>query len=205
MAQTPYIPGFDPESAADFAAKNKRSSKFFLGMILASFSFAIASIPLYKMLCERIDPGGLAVGGYDAYDPNTPIDTSRSIRVHLATSVNKQLPWSFSVDEPFVTVHPGERRRVTFRVKNLDQTGAVVGRAVYDLNPPQAGPYYKKIECFCFQEQKLDAGEYLEIPLIFWIDPAIPKDIHEVSLGYTFFNMDSTMQRTLKRRERGEL
>ena len=200
MAAGPHLPGVDPATAAQMADGNRRSSKLLLAMILCSFSFAIASIPLYTMLCEKIDPGGLTNGATDLYDPSTPVDTSRTIRVHLGTNVNRQLPWSFSADEPFVTVHPGERRRIMFRAKNLDETGAISGRAIYDLNPPQAGPYWKKIECFCFQEQPLAAGESVEMPLVFWIDPKIPKDITEISLGYTFFNMDSTMKRTVERR-----
>jgi cytochrome c oxidase assembly protein subunit 11 len=204
MAAGPNMPGVDPETAARMDAGNRRSSKLLLGMILLSFSFAIVSIPLYSMLCERIDPGGLTNGATDLYDPSTPVDTSRTIQVHLNTNVNRQLPWTFTADEPFVTVHPGERRRIVFRAKNLDTTGTIRGRAIYDLNPPQAGPYYKKIECFCFQEQPLAAGEEAELPLVFWIDPAIPADVTQISLGYTFFNMDSTMQRTLQKRERGE-
>jgi cytochrome c oxidase assembly protein subunit 11 len=202
MAAGPNMPGVDPQTAALMADGNRRSSKLLLAMILASFCFAIASIPLYTMLCERIDPGGLTNGATDVYDPATPVDTSRTIRVRLTTNVNRQLPWSFSADEPFVTVHPGERRKVIFRAKNLDTTGEISGRAVYDLNPPQAGAYYKKIECFCFQEQPLSAGESIEMPLVFWIDPKIPADITEISLGYTFFNMDSTLKRTIERRER---
>ena len=80
--------------------------------------------------------------------------------------------------------------------------GSVTGRAVYDINPPEAGQYFKKIECFCFQEQELAAGEDITMPLIFWFEPDIPAEIEEITVSYTFFNMDSSRERTLKNRER---
>jgi cytochrome c oxidase assembly protein subunit 11 len=91
---------------------------------------------------------------------------------------------------------------VSFVAKNMDQSGATTGKAVYDINPPQAGQYFKKIECFCFREQKLEAGQEMEMPLYFWFDPELPEDIEEITVAYTFFNMESSLSRSMKNRER---
>lgn len=189
--------------AASFDEKNRRTVKLFVGIIICSFIFAVVSIPLYRMVCDVVDPGGSSWsnGQTDAY-VDVPVDTSRTVRVRLTTNVNRQLPWEFRPMVPDVHVNPGERKMVKFFAQNKDTAGSVTGKAVYDINPPEAGQYFKKIECFCFQEQELAAGESVEMPLVFWFDPSMPPEITEITLAYTFFNMDSTFERTLKARER---
>lgn len=189
--------------ANSFDEKNRRTVKLFVGIIICSFIFAIVSIPLYRMVCDVVDPGGSSWsnGSTDAY-VDVPVDKSRTVRVRLTTNVNRQLPWEFKPMVPDVHVHPGERKMVKFFAHNKDTEGSVTGKAVYDINPPEAGQYFKKIECFCFQEQELAGGESVEMPLVFWFDPAMPPEITEITLAYTFFNMDSTFERTLKARER---
>ncbi|MEC9396887.1 MAG: cytochrome c oxidase assembly protein, partial [Myxococcota bacterium] len=140
-------------------------------------------------------------GTVSAYE-GVQVDSSRKLRIRLATNVNKQLPWEFKSMESRVELNPGERKKVDFYAKNIDMLGSVTGRAVYDINPPEAGQYFKKIECFCFQEQELAAGEDITMPLIFWFEPDIPAEIEEITVSYTFFNMDSSRERTLKNRER---
>lgn len=195
MATGPQIQSFDE--------KNRRTVKFLVGIIIASFIFAVVSIPLYRMVCDVVDPGGSSWsnGDTDAY-VDVPVDASRTVRVRLTTNVNRQLPWEFKPLSPAVEVHPGERKMVKFLARNQDTQGSITGKAVYDINPPEAGEYFKKIECFCFQEQELSAGESVEMPLVFWFDPSLPPEIKEITLAYTFFNMDSTFERTLKERER---
>ena len=191
-----------PIAAQSFDEKNRRTIKFFVGIIIASFLFAVVSIPLYRMVCDVVDPGGSSWsnGETDAYVDVT-VDRSRTIKVRLATNVNRQLPWEFHALTPQLSVHPGERKMVKFYARNEDLGGSVTGKAVYDINPPEAGAYFKKIECFCFQEQELAGGQSVEMPLVFWFDPELPAHITEVTLAYTFFNMDSTFERTLKNRE----
>lgn len=190
-------------SVTDFDEKNRRMIKFFVAVIIGMFLFGFASIPLYRMVCDKLDPGGSAWsnGDTDTYI-DVPVDASRTVRVRLTTNVNRQLPWQFEPLTPSVEVHPGERKLVKFTARNLDTQGSITGKAVYDINPPEAGEFFKKIECFCFQEQELAAGESVEMPLVFWFDPSLPPEITEITLAYTFFNMDSTFERTLKARER---
>jgi cytochrome c oxidase assembly protein subunit 11 len=166
-----------------------KTAKWLLGLIGLSFVFAAASVPLYRLVCKSLDPGGSSAsnGTAASYD-GVEVDKSRKIKVKFATNVNKQLPWRFiPPKEPFAKVHPGEKKRVMFKSKNVDSSKSVTGRAVYDVNPPEAGQYFDKIQCFCFTEQTLKPGQTRPMPLVFWFDPSIPDYIDEVTIAYTFF------------------
>lgn len=194
----------NPDVDDEMVAKNKRMGKKLIVMIVASFGFAAASIPLYRLVCTAIDPGGSSSqnGEIDAYE-GTTVDKSRTIEVRFTTEVNRQLPWEFKAPSDKIKIHPGEKRLVKFRAKNLDLSNAITGQAVYDINPPTAGRHFKKIECFCFTEQRLEPGEEVEMPLYLWFDPEISEDIKQVTVAYTFFNADSS--RTRDKREQSAL
>lgn len=195
-----------PASSADFAEQNKKSGKKLIIVIVGSFIFAWASIPLYRIVCDQIDPGGTTWrnGSTDTYS-DVEVDKTRKVRVRFASNVNEQLPWSFKPLTGRVEVHPGEQKLVKFHAKNLDPQHAITGKAVYDINPPEAGQYFKKIECFCFVEQELAAGEEMDMPLVFWFEPDMPDHIKEVTLAYTFFNADSSLKRSLQKQESARL
>ena len=179
----------------------KRTTKWLISMIVLSFIFAFASIPLYRIVCRQTDPGGSSAqnGESEIYDGK--VDKTREVRVRFTTSVNRQLLWEFDAMEPYVTVHPGEKRQTMFSVKNLDNGGPMRGKGVYDIVPAEAGKYFKKIECFCFREQTLSASQQMDLPLVFWLDEELPDHIKEVTIAYTFFNMDTSLQRSIKARE----
>ena len=88
--------------------------------------------------------------------------------------------------EPKLVVRPGEMRTTTFYVRNRLHK-AVTGQAVPSVSPGQAALYLKKIECFCFEQQELQAGGEMEMGLSFYIDPDLPANIHELTLAYTMF------------------
>ena len=188
--------------SSDVNEKNKQMGRLFIFVIVAMFLFGFVSIPLYRIICDAIDPGGSAYsnGNVDSYE-GVSVDRSRTITVSMATMVNKQLNWDFTPPpEHRMTLSPGERKQVTFKAKNNDR-GAMRGKAVYDISPAEAGAYFKKIECFCFQEQELGAGESADMPLVFWFDPSMPAHIKDINISYTFFNMDSSLTRSIKNRE----
>nr|WP_283808358.1 cytochrome c oxidase assembly protein [Lujinxingia litoralis] len=178
------------------AERNAKMSKWLISVIVVMFLFGFASIPLYRWVCAKIDPGGSSyfTGDSDVYEGVT-VDESRTVRVRFATNVERQLPWTFRVDESHVEVHPGAKRLVTFEAFN-EAPFPVKGKAVYDINPPEAAPYFKKIECFCFVEQTIDGESGYSMPLYFWFDPELPEHVKEVTLAYTFFNADSSMSRS---------
>ncbi|MFW5967892.1 MAG: cytochrome c oxidase assembly protein [Persicimonas sp.] len=185
-------------SELSMAEKNKRSVIKLMVIIAGSFAFALASIPMYRMVCAKLDPGGSSSqnGQVDEYK-DVEVDESRTVDVRFTSEVNGQLDWEFGPTESRVKVHPGEKRLTDFEAKNLDRDNELTGKGVYDINPPQAGQYFKKIECFCFTEQTLAAGEEVDMPLYFWFDPDMPDDIDEVTIAYTFFNADSSRARAI--------
>lgn len=185
-------------SLAEMHERNRQMSKKFIAVIIGMTLFAFGSIPLYRIVCDRIDPGGSSWsnGTADAYQ-GVAVNKSRKVKVNFVTNVNRQLPWTFNGPED-TAVHPGERRRVVFRAHNVAEH-TVRGKAVYDINPPEAGQYFKKIECFCFQEQSLDEGKSADMPLIFWFDPKMPDSITEVTVAYTFFNMETSLDASIKK------
>jgi cytochrome c oxidase assembly protein subunit 11 len=167
---------------------------YMVGFILAMFAFGWGSIFLYNLVCKQIDPGGTASKtGLDQYK-NVKVDESRDIEVRFMANVNGGLPWDFYPVNKTVTVHPGERKLVNFISKN-NADRDILGKAIYDIQPAQAGGYFKKNECFCFQQQTLDAGQRREMPLNFWIDPNLPDSIDKITLAYTFFNSESSRDR----------
>lgn len=181
---------------------HQKTVAYIIGFIVAMFAFGWGSIPLYRMVCAKLDPGGSSYfnGESDNYE-NVEVDESRTIDVRFTTNVQNDLPWEFAHGEPSVEVHPGEKSLVNFEVTNR-QNREITGKAVYDINPPEAGQYFKKIECFCFKQQTLEAGQTREMPLYFWMDPDIPEDIDKVTLAYTFFNAESSRQRDDERAAR---
>ncbi|MGM0557146.1 MAG: cytochrome c oxidase assembly protein [Myxococcota bacterium] len=191
----------NPDVNEEMVANNKKMGKKLILLIVFSFGLAAISIPLYRIVCQAVDPGGSSWqnGEIDSYE-GVAVDKSRTIEVRFATNVNRQLPWEFEPPKDRITLHPGEKKLVKFRAKNLDQSNAITGQAVYDINPPMAGQHFKKIECFCFTEQTLEPGEEVEMPLYLWFDPEISKDIKQVTLAYTFFNADTSRKRQQQER-----
>ena len=179
-------------------AVSRRTIGFIIGLIFASFAFALLSIPMYRWVCDQLDPGGSSYfnGQTEAYQ-GVAVDTSRTLTVRFSAQVNRQLPWRFAAAERKIELHPGEKREVTFTAHNAAGF-ETRGKAVYDIVPPEAAAYFKKVECFCFQDQTLAAGASAELPLIFWFEPDMPDHIKQVTVGYTFFNFDSSLERSRK-------
>ena len=182
--------------------KNKKTSRVLMGVIVGMFLLGFASIPIYRIYCAAIDPGGSsAQTGEETIYGDTQVDTSRVVKIRFATEVNRQLPWTFGTKIKDVTIHPGEKQVISFRAKNNSPV-SITGKAVYDINPPEAGQYFKKLECFCFTEQELAAGEEMDMALRFWFEPEMPKEIKQITIAYTFFNMESSLERSLEHASR---
>ena len=111
--------------------------------------------------------------------------------VDFDSNVAPGLPWRFEPVERAVTVHLGEQKLVYFTAENLGDE-AMVGHATFNVTPPTSGIYFNKIQCFCFNEERLDAHQKVEMPVVFYVDPAFGKDpelrgVSTITLGYTFF------------------
>jgi cytochrome c oxidase assembly protein subunit 11 len=160
----------------------------------AMFAFGYALIPMYKVLCEvtginvvtsKNDYGTRAI---NAAHKNTQVDESRLITVEFDS--NTQGPFRFRSVKNSMQVHPGEMVQVVYEVVNV-QGRPVSAQAIPSYAPKQATQHFTKLECFCFEQQTLKPNESREMPLVFVIDPALPKDVKNITLSYTFFEVGS--------------
>jgi cytochrome c oxidase assembly protein subunit 11 len=150
------------------------------------FGFGFALVPFYEKICEVT--GIRNVFQPDAVAANTQIDATRLVSVEFDANT-RRLPWTFKPLQSSVTVHPGEVMQVAYEVRNTLER-PVTGQAVPSYSPQQAALYFRKMECFCFQQQTLGPGEVRKMPVVFVIDPKLPPELNTVTLSYTFFEVN---------------
>lgn len=159
------------------------------------FGFGFALIPLYKKICEITGINVLAAQE-TALQPasNTQVDKSRTITVEF--DANVQGPWRFRPTVSSLQVHPGEMAQVVYEVVNT-QPRSIDAQAIPSYAPQQAQAHFKKVECFCFQQQTLRPNEAKQMPVMFYIDPALPKNVKTITLSYTFFEVGGKLQKSI--------
>jgi len=151
------------------------------------FGFGYAMVPIYRQVCEVLGINVLTQKDGMATRPaNTQVDKSRTIVVEL--DGNAQGPWRFRPTQRSVTVHPGELTTVVYEVVNT-QPRAVAAQAIPSYAPQSVMPYFMKVECFCFKQQVLQANEARQMPVLFFIDPKVPREVKTITLSYTFFEI----------------
>ena len=154
-------------------------------VVVGMFGFGFAMVPIYDVFCDITGING-KTGGKVTLAENLQVDTSRVIEVEFIASLNESMPWEFKPRQHSIKVHPGEPTRIEYVAINRTDK-AIVGQAVPSVSPGRAAEYFQKTECFCFTEQKLEAGEEKEMPVIFVVDPELPDDVSQLALSYTFF------------------
>ena len=157
-------------------------------LVVGMFAFAFALVPLYDLLCDITGLGGKTGGKYE-YDAAalTP-DTSRLIRVNFITNNNDGMPWEFSSEKGGVRVNPGELKAVNFVVRNPTDR-VMVGQAIPSVVPVKAAEYFHKTECFCFEQQVLQPGEEMVMPMRFIVGRELPTNVQSISLSYALFDV----------------
>jgi cytochrome c oxidase assembly protein subunit 11 len=155
------------------------------------FGFGFALVPLYDVICDVTGLNG-KTSSSAAADSND-VDPSRTVRVQFVTQTNADMPWQFRPEVRSVELHPGEIKLVQFFAKN-EAVDTVIGQAIPSVTPGVAASYLKKTQCFCFDQQTLAAGKSMDMPVIFYLDPAIPKHITELTLSYTLYNVTEREQ-----------
>lgn len=176
------------------AAANRRTGLIAAGVALGMVGLAYASVPLYRLFCQVTGFGGtpmVAAGAEATFLEGIP---GTSIRVRFDGNVRRGMPWEFRPAERFVDLPIGERRMAFFHARNTSDA-AVTGVATFNVTPAAAGRYFVKIQCFCFNEQTLGPGQSVEMPVIYYVDPAILDDpearrTREITLSYSFFPVD---------------
>lgn len=153
------------------------------GMVMLAF----ASVPLYRLFCAVT-----GFGGTPRITAAAPAQAgSRIITVRFNADIAPGLPWEFTPDARAMQVKIGTQTLTSYRVRNTAPT-AVTAHATYNVVPEKAGAYFAKVECFCFQNQSLKAGQEAHLPVSFFIDPAFESDpamddVRIITLSYTFF------------------
>lgn len=183
----------------DLHARNRRAGLLVLGVVCAMIALSFASVPLYNLFCRVTGFGGTTMTADKA--PDHIIDRALTIRFNTDTDAN--LPWDFKAGEKYVKTNVGQQTLITYTARNWSNNTAG-GTAVFNVTPPKAGKYFRKIECFCFQEQVIPPGKTVNMPVMFFIDPAFAadpdmEDVGTITLSYTFYPLDSAaLERALE-------
>ena len=167
------------------AAENRRLLVRLAVVAAAMFGFGYALVPFYYSICAAW--GVNSFGETGASLSNTQVDTGRTVTIELDAN-SRGLPWRFKPVLNHVDVHPGQVATVEYEVVN-ERATPVTGQAIASYGPAYAGEYFRKIECFCFSQQTLAGGETRRMPVVFVVDPKLPKDVNTISLSYTFFEV----------------
>jgi cytochrome c oxidase assembly protein subunit 11 len=181
--------------AALILSDNRRLLGKLVVVAAVMFGFGYALVPMYRAICEALGINVLslaeqrvATGSWTGKraTTNTQVDTTRTVTVEF--DANARGPWDFKPAQRSLQVHPGEMATVMYEFKNI-QNRTMAAQAIPSYAPRQASPHFNKLECFCFNEYTLAAGEAREWPVVFIIDPKLPKDVTTITLSYTFFEV----------------
>ena len=166
-----------------------------LALIVAlMFGFGYALVPLYRAICDALGINVLSVseiqtssiGSKAGAASNSQVDRTRTITVEF--DANARGPWHFKPAQNSIQVHPGELATVMYEFRNV-QDRTMAAQAIPSYAPRQATAHFNKLECFCFNEYTLAPGETKRWPVVFVIDPKLPKDVTTITLSYTFFEV----------------
>jgi cytochrome c oxidase assembly protein subunit 11 len=157
------------------------------GVIVGMVGLTAAAVPLYRLFCQVTGYGGTT----QRADAPAGEALEQVITVRFNADVAQGLPWAFTPVERAIEVRIGEPRLAYYRARN-DGDRPIVGSATFNVTPHKVGSYFSKIDCFCFEEQVLQAGETVDLPVSFYVDPAIledpnTRDVDTITLSYTFF------------------
>jgi cytochrome c oxidase assembly protein subunit 11 len=181
-------------SAADTRHDNRQLLLKLVVIGVAMFGFAYALVPIYNAICKALGINVLSVServaagqGVGAQSlQSTQVDRSRKVTIEF--DANARGPWFFKPAQSSIDVHPGEMATVVYTFKNV-QDRAMSAQAIPSYAPKQATAHFNKLECFCFNEYTLAPGESKAWPVVFVIDPKLPKDVTTITLSYTFFEV----------------
>lgn len=171
-------------------AKNQRTAVIISAVVAGMVGLSFASVPLYRAFCQATGWGGTT----QRAEAGAGEVLARAITIRFDGSLADGLNWRFKPEQVSQTLKIGETGLAFFEAQNLSPR-AVTGRATFNVQPAKAGVYFKKIDCFCFTEQTLAAGETVSMPVSYFIDPALASDpdlddVQTITLAYTFFPWD---------------
>ena len=189
----------DDDKHAEQTRKNARLGLTVLAVVIGMVALSFAFVPLYNLFCRVTGFAGTTQVAVNL--PDEILD--RKVTIKFNGQTNKNLPWDFKPEQREVVVNLGQRGLTAYSAHNKSNklTG---GSAIYNVTPLKAGQYFHKIQCFCFDEQFLKPKEYVDMPVMFYIDPAmnddpLMEDVDTITLSYTFYpaaseELDSAME-----------
>jgi cytochrome c oxidase assembly protein subunit 11 len=187
------LPNLRPERDAALRRDNRRMFGKLVVVAVAMAGFGYALVPIYNTICAALGVNVLSLAEIDVQGgkraggaANTQVDKSRTITIEF--DANARGPWEFAPEKRSVEVHPGELTTVMYSFRNV-QNRTMAAQAIPSYAPMQAMPYFNKLECFCFNQYTLKAGEAKQWPVVFVIDPKLSKDVKTITLSYTFFEV----------------
>lgn len=189
MNNTPDPPQRDPH--AEMARKNARLGLTVLAVVLGMAALSYASVPLYNLFCRVTGFGGTTQVA-DAYPENV---LERTVTVQFNADIDRNLAWDFEPEERSIEVKLGQKGLTAFSAHNRTPK-PLAGTAIYNVTPLKAGKYFHKVQCFCFDEQILNPGQQVSMPVMFYVDPKMDEDpnmqdVKTITLSYTFFRAES--------------
>ncbi|XP_029456537.1 cytochrome c oxidase assembly protein COX11, mitochondrial isoform X1 [Rhinatrema bivittatum] len=176
----------------DWRKRNKTALTYIAAAAVGMVGLSYAAVPLYRLYCQATGLGGVAVAGHssDQIESMEPIK-DRIIKVTFNADVHASLHWNFKPQQTEIYVVPGETALAFYKARNSTDK-PVIGISTYNVVPFEAGQYFNKIQCFCFEEQRLNPHEEVDMPVFFFIDPEFADDpamarVDTITLSYTFF------------------
>lgn len=174
---------------------NKKLTLILCAATLGMFGFGYALVPLYDILCEQLGING-KTSSVAAQTPQAmQADESRTIKVEFVSHISQGVPVTFEPQQKVLMVHPGEVIRTAYVVTNKSAQ-SLVAQAVPSVTPGLGATHFNKIECFCFNQQPLEAKQQAELPLIFYVEHELPESIHTLTLSYTLYDISESVSDT---------
>ncbi|MGB0894146.1 MAG: cytochrome c oxidase assembly protein [Parashewanella sp.] len=155
---------------------------------IGMFGFGFALVPLYNVMCKQLGINGKTSNTAAAYDQQQVVDKNRTVTIEFVSQTEPGMPWEFGPTINQIKVHPGELVKTKFYASN-NSPNRIVAQAIPSISPGQGAVYFHKTECFCFTQQPLDGNTNVDYPLVFFVDPQLPKDIHTLTLSYTLYDI----------------
>jgi cytochrome c oxidase assembly protein subunit 11 len=171
-------------------SNNRRTALALFAVVGGMVGLSYASVPLYQLFCQVTGYGGTTQVSDAGAKTVSSAMQGRTVTIAFDANVARDLNWDFRPEQRRVTLHAGEQALAFYSAKN-DESTPVTGTASFNVTPYKAGIYFTKIECFCFTEQTLQAGQQVDMPVQFYVDPEFftdpnTKDVREIVLSYTF-------------------
>jgi cytochrome c oxidase assembly protein subunit 11 len=169
------------------SGRNRNTALLCTAVVAGMVAMSFAAVPLYRMFCQVTGFGGTTQRAEAVAGPVL----DRMMTVRLDSNVGAGLPWEFKPVDRQIELKVGEQAQGIYRATNRSDR-PTTGTATFNVSPPLAGAYFVKIECFCFTEQTLEPGQSADMPVVFYVDPAIADDpdvarLGTITLSYTFY------------------